>query len=95
MIFMRRYYWWSEEFNLLYISSLIFRNDIRGDFFRKWLRWKILRWVMMLYLHYLWVEKKIDMNSNEEIGNRLEIEIEMIEEEFEMEIYQDIWIIQV
>jgi hypothetical protein len=33
---------------------------------------------------------EIDMNSSEELGNRLEIEVEMAEEELEVETYQDI-----
>jgi hypothetical protein len=35
-------------------------------------------------------KEEIDMNSSEEVGNRLEIEAEMAEEELEVEIYQDI-----
>jgi|GraSoiStandDraft_1057264.scaffolds.fasta_scaffold913449_1 hypothetical protein len=33
---------------------------------------------------------EVDMNSSEELGNRLEIEAEMAEEELEVETYQDI-----
>jgi hypothetical protein len=34
--------------------------------------------------------EEINMNSSAEVGNRLEIEAEMAEEELEVEIYQDI-----
>jgi hypothetical protein len=35
-------------------------------------------------------KKNIDMNSNEEIGNCLEIEVDIIKKELKMEIYQEI-----
>ena len=35
-------------------------------------------------------KKKIDMNSNEKLGNCLEIEIEMIEKELKMKIYENL-----
>ena len=34
--------------------------------------------------------KKIDMNSSEKLENRLEIEVEMIEEKLKMEIYENL-----
>ena len=34
--------------------------------------------------------EKIDINSSEKLGNRLEIEAEMIEEELKMEIYENL-----
>jgi hypothetical protein len=34
--------------------------------------------------------EEINMNSSEEVGNRLEIEAEMAEEELEVKTYQDL-----
>ena len=35
-------------------------------------------------------KEKIDMNSSEKLGNRLEIEVEMIEKKLEMKTYENL-----